>query len=180
MKKRTMTIATLAIVILAGTAIAQPGGAGMSGRSGEHRGMGQQRPGADFFQRMRPMLGMLELSDTQREEIGEIITTATESIEGIREGTEGSSHRDDFIQMFSSATISATEVEDLLNNRIETMEEMNRIVAVALVDIHDLLTADQLAVLADFEPGSMEMDRGERGRGGNSNHRSNTGVHPTR
>ncbi len=180
MKKRTITIATLAVMLLAGTAIAQPGGMGMTDRSMGHRETGQQRPGVDFFQRIRPMLGMLDLSDSQREEIGEIMSTAIQSMENIREGTEGSSHRNDFLQMFSSTTISATEVENLLNNRIDVMEEMNGIVAVALVDIHDLLTAEQLSTLADFEPGSMEMNSGEHRRSGDRNQRMNMGVHPTR
>ena len=180
MKRRAITIATLAVLLLAGTAIAQPGGAGMSDRSGEHRGMGQQRPGADFFQRIRPMLGMLDLTDTQREDIGQIITTAMDSMESIGEGAEGNTHREDFLAMFSSAAISVAEVEDLLNNRIDAMEEMNGIVAPALVEIHNLLTADQLATLADFEPGSMEMDHGGHGRSGGNNHRMNSGVHPAR
>ena len=180
MKKGTVTIATLAIMLFAGTAIAQPDGMGMSNRSMEHRETGQQRPGAEFFQRIRPMLGILDLSDSQREEIGEIISTAVESMESIREGTEGTSHRDDFIQMFSSSTISAAEVENLLNGRTEVMQEMNSIVAVALVDIHNLLTPEQLSTLAEFEPGSMEMNREEQGRSGDRHQRNNMGVHPTR
>ena len=142
--------------------------------------MQEQNSGGGFLSRIRPMLGMLDLTDDQREAIGEIMETARESMESIGGTEESSTHREEFLNMFSSPTISATEVETLLNGRIEAMEEMNRVVAVALVDIHDVLTPDQLEILADFEPGSMEMRNGEHGRGSGRNHGTEMGVHPSR
>ncbi len=186
MKKGTMTIALLAALLLVGTAIAQP--AGNSGRTGNNRNSAEQRPGGNFFQRIRPMLGILELSDDQREDIASIIQDADSSIQSIREAEEHGTHREDFLEMFSSSSITVTEVESLFNERMEIMEEINRICAVALVDIHDVLTPEQLAMLADFEPGSMEMrnhePRGANGRGmerGNGRDQGmNMGVHPIR
>ncbi|MCD4707712.1 MAG: Spy/CpxP family protein refolding chaperone [Candidatus Sabulitectum sp.] len=180
MRKRTMTIAALAtLVLLAGTAIAQPGG--MSGRPMNHAGMDQQRPGgpgSDFFQRILPMMRMLDLSDDQREAIGYIMEDTRDSIESLRSSEDAGSHRDNFLELFSSSTITASQVEALLNVRVETMKDVNRIIAQALVDIHDVLTAEQLATLAEFEPGSMEMRMGDRDNMGHSG--TNRGVHPNR
>lgn len=181
MKTRTTIIAGLAVVLLlAGTAIAQPGG--MSGRSMGDRSMSQQRPGGgdSFFQRMLPMMRMLDLTDDQREAIGDIMEEAQESLESIRGTDEAGSHREEFLEMFSSSSLSVSEVESLLNERIEAMEEANGIIAEALVDIHNELTPEQLAALAEFNPGSMEMRMGEGGMGGRSSGRNNMGVHPHR
>ena len=180
MKKKTITIAALAVLLLAGTAIAQPGGMGMPNRSMGNQNMAEHASGGGFLQRMRPMLGMLDLTDDQREAIGDIMETARDSMESIRGTEENGSHREDFLNLFSSTTISASEVESLLNDRVDAMKEMNAIIAVALVEIHDVLTADQLAILADFEPGSMEMRNGEHGRGNERNHGMEMGVHPNR
>ncbi len=152
----------------------------MSGRSTGNRGMQEQNSGGGFLSRIRPMLGMLDLTDDQREAIGDIMENTMESMQSIRGTEESGTHREEFLNMFSSSTISVTEVETLLNGRIDAMEEMNRIVAVALVDIHDVLTPEQLATLADFEPGSMEMRNGEHGRGNDRNHGMEMGVHPNR
>jgi len=182
MKTRTTIIAGLAMVLLlAGTAIAQPGG--MSGRSMGDRSMSQQRPGGggdSFFQRMLPMMRMLDLTDDQREAIGDIMEDAQESLESIRGSEDSGSHREEFLEMFSSSSLSVSEVESLLNERIEAMEEANGIIAQALVDIHDVLTPEQLAALAEFNPGSMEMRMGEGGMGGRNSGRNNMGVHPHR
>lgn len=183
MKTRTTIIAGLAVVLLlAGTAIAQPGG--MSGGSMGDRSMSQQRPGDgggdNFFQRIQPMMRMLDLTDDQREAIGDIIEEARESLESIRGTEEAGSHREEFLEMFSSSSLSVSEVEALLNERIEAMEEANVIIAEALVGIHDELTPEQLAALAEFNPGSMEMRMGNGSMGGRSSGGNNMGVHPHR
>lgn len=181
MKTRTTIIAGLAVVLLlAGTAIAQPGG--MSGGSMGDRSMSQHRPGGgdNFFQRIMPMMRMLDLTDDQREAIGDIMEEARESLESIRGTDETGSHREEFLELFSSSSLSVSEVETLLNERIEAMEEANVIIAEALVGIHDELTPEQLAALAEFNPGSMEMRMGNGGMGGRSSGGNNMGVHPHR
>ncbi len=175
-----MTIAALtAVLLLAGTAIAQPGG--MSGRPMDRGGMDQQRPGGeggDFFQRMLPMLRMLNLTDDQREAIADIMEETRHSMESLRGTEEAGNQREKFLELFSSSTVTVSQVEALLNTRLDTMEEMNGIIAQALVDIHGVLTSEQLAALAQFDPGSTEMRMGDRGNTGHPG--ANMGVHPHR
>ncbi|MCK5786322.1 MAG: Spy/CpxP family protein refolding chaperone [Candidatus Sabulitectum sp.] len=169
MKRKTTVIATAAaILLLTGAAIAQPGG--MPGRGMEHQRPGGQA-GGDFFQRMLPMMRMLDLTDDQREAIMDIMEETRNSMESLRGAEEAGDQREDFLELFSSPTITTSQVESLLNGRLDKMEEANVIIARALVDIHDLLTAEQLATLAEFEPGSMEMRSSEHG---------GMGVHPHR
>ncbi|MCK5133915.1 MAG: Spy/CpxP family protein refolding chaperone [Candidatus Sabulitectum sp.] len=186
MKTRiTITGMLAAVLLLAGTAVAQHGG--MSGRSIGTRGMSEQSHASasasasgNFFQRMLPMMRILDLTDEQREAIGDIMEEARESIESIRGTEDAGSHREDFLELFSSTSLSVSEVEALLNKRVEVMEEANTVIAGALVNIHDVLTPEQLALVAEFDPGSMEMRMGENG--GRGDHRPGTsmGVHPHR
>ena len=178
MKKATTTIAVLAaLLLLGGSAIAQPGG--MSGmQMGNQGAQGHRAGGEDFFQRMLPMMRMLDLSDDQRDAIAEIMEETRDSMESIRGTEEQGSHREEFLQLFSSSSLSVSEVENLLNSRLEVMEEVNAIMAEALVSIHNVLTPEQLAALAEFNPGSMDMRGSDRG---NTDHsRTNMGVHPRR
>ncbi|MEA3265815.1 MAG: Spy/CpxP family protein refolding chaperone [Candidatus Fermentibacteria bacterium] len=173
MKKRITIITVLAaIVLVAGSAVAQPGG--MQGRP---MGNNQSRSGAegDFFQRMLPMMRMLNLTDDQRNAIQDIMEDTRESMERIRGTEDPGSQREDFMELFSSSSLSVSEVENLLNQRIEAMEDANSIIAEALVEIHDVLTPEQLAALAEFNPGSMNSGIGNRGHSG-----ANMGVHPHR
>jgi len=176
MKKGITIIAMLAaMVLLAGSAVAQPGG--MQGRPIVNN-QGHSGPEGDFFQRMLPMMRMLNLTDDQREAIQDIMEETRESMENIRGTEDPGSHRDEFLELFSSSSLSVSEVENLLNQRIEAMEDANSIIAEALVDIHDVLTPEQLAALAEFNPGSMNSGMGNRGQNGRSG--SNMGVHPHR
>jgi len=177
MKKGITIIAMLAaIVLLAGSAVAQPGG--MQGRP---MGNNQSHSGTegDFFQRILPMMRMLDLTDDQRDAIQDIVEDTRESMASLRGTEDPGSHRGDFLELFSSSSLSVSEVENLLNQRIEAMEDANSIIAEALVDIHDVLTPEQLAALAEFNPGSMDM--GNRGQSDHSGHSgANMGVHPHR
>lgn len=179
MKKRITIIAVLAaMVLLAGAAVAQPGGA-----QGRPMGNNTGHSGAegDFFQRMLPMMRMLNLTDDQRDAIQDIMEETRESMASLRGTEDPGNHRDEFLEMFSSNSLSVSEVENLLNQRLEAMEDANSIIAKALVDIHDVLTPEQLAALAEFNPGSMDMGIGNRGQSGHSDRSgANMGVHPHR
>jgi len=164
MKATTATI--VAVLLFAGTATAQPGE--MHGRP--MGGPGMQEPGTEFFQRMLPMIRMLNLSDDQRESIGGIIHDAQASIASTRETTEVVSHGEEFLDLFSSSTLSVSEVEALLNKRVEAMKEVNEAVASALVEIHNVLTEEQLAALREFAPGSMGVGAGPGGGRGGAAH----------
>ncbi len=171
MKTRTKTITMLAVavLVLTGTAFSQPGDMHNRGDMHSRGNNNDHQSGNMFFQRMRPMLGMLDLSDQQHDAIAEIMENAMESVQDLRAMDENDTHREDFIELFSSSTISVSEVEALLNERIDVMKETNSIMAEALVEVHGVLTEEQLAQLADFEPGSMEEGRrGSDSRGNRS------------
>jgi len=178
--KNTIIGALAAVLLLTGTATSQPE-ANSRGhmRSGD---MGEQRPGnpgGDFFQNMLPMMRMLDLSDDQRNAISEIVQSANDSLEAIRESNEPGSHREEFLQLFSASSISVSEVENLLNDRIEQMKQANAVIAEALVDIHGILTTEQLAALAALDPDALEMRGNSLGRGPGSRN-TEMGVHPPR
>lgn len=177
----TITGMLATVLLLAGTAVAQHGG--MSGRSMDTRGMSEQSHGGangNFFHRMLPMMEILDLTDEQREAIGDIMEEARESIESLRVTEDAGSHRENFLELFSSTSLSVSEVEALLNERVEVMEEANTVIAGALVNIHDVLTLEQLALVAEFDPGSMEMRMGENGGRGGHRPGASMGVHPHR
>jgi len=177
MKKKIATIAVLAALLLAGgSAIAQPpgmGGGPITGRGGME-GPGR---GGDMLQGILPMLHSLDLSDDQKEELRTILDNTREQIEALRETEDGNTIREQFRDLFSSSSITAGQVENLLNERLGRMEEMNSIIAAAIVEVHGVLTADQLAAIAEFDPDLLEM-HGEDGpmmHGG-----SHRGINPQR
>ena len=178
MKKHLMTMTLAAALILAGgTAMAQPGMAG-----GGMGGNGMEGPeGGMALQRIMPMLHHIDLTDDQREQIRDIMDEARESMDALRESELHQGMRDQFIDLFTSSTISVTEVEALLDQRLQSMEEVNSIMAEAIVAIHGVLTEEQLRAIADFEPCGAEMHAGRPGEhapmmpGG-----SGMGIHPPR
>lgn len=180
----TMMTAVAAVLLLGGAALAQPGmmSGGMNGPGGmnQHRDM-EQQGGGMFLQRMLPMLQHLDLTDDQMEQVHEIMDNARERIESIRGIDDHESMREQFRDLFTSSSITVAEVEDLLNQRIDSMEEMNAIIAQTVVEIHGVLTEEQLQAIADFQPGEGGMHSGGQGehapmmRGG-----SGPGIHPQR
>lgn len=187
MKKRTITGLILALVLtITGIAIAQPGG-GMGDRmngSMGNRQMEGQRNGnqehGNFFRSILPLLHAAELTDQQRESVAEIIEDAKAEIESLDRPEDPGSRREQFIDLFSSSSLTVAQMESLIGPKIENIEATNRIVSQALVDIHDLLTDEQLEKLASFDPESMERRDGSgRPRGGNDG-RMDMGVHPNR
>lgn len=185
MKKRITMIATIAaILLLGGTALAQPGmmSGGMNGPGGmnQHRDM-EQQGGGMFLQRMLPMLQHLDLTDDQMEQVHDIMISARERIESIRGTDDHEGMREQFRDLFTSSSISVAEVEDLLNQRLDSIEEMNTIIAETIVEIHGVLTAEQLQAMADFEPGEGGMHSGGQGEHSPMMHGgSGPGTHPHR
>lgn len=155
---------------------------GMNGRGGmnQQRGM-DQHGGGMFLQRMLPMLQHLDLTDDQMEQVHVIMDNARERIDAIRESDEHESMREQFRDLFTSSSISVVEVENLLNQRIDTMEEMNAVIAETIVEIHGVLTEEQLQAIADFEPGEGGMHFGGQGEHAPMMHGgSGPGTHPQR
>lgn len=185
MKKRmTMMTVVAAVLLLGGIALAQPGmmAGGMNGPGGMNQhGNADQQGGGMFLQRMLPMLQRLDLTDDQMEQVHEIMDNARQRIESIRESDDHEGMREQFKDLFTSSSISVIEVESLLNQRLDAMEEMNSIIAETVVEIHDVLTEEQLQAIAEFEPGEGGMHSGRQGEHAPMMHGgSGPGIHPNR
>ncbi len=179
-----MMAAIAAVLLLGGTALAQPGmmSGGMNGPGGmnQHGDM-EPQGGGMFLQRMLPMLRQLDLTDDQMEQVHEIMDNARERMETIRESDDHESMRERFRDLFTSSSISVAEVENLLDQRIDSMEAMNSIMAETIVEIHGVLTEEQLQAMADFEPGEGGMHSGGQGEHSPMMHGgSGPGTHPHR
>ena len=179
--RTTMMALGAAVLLIAGTAAAQPMMAGREGGFAGRGGMGHEQGGGTVLERMLPMLHHLDLSGDQAEEIRDIVDGARRDIEALRGMEDREGLREQFREMFSSPSITVTEVEGLLNARLEAMEEANFIIAQAIVDLHGVLTPEQLELMADFEPGDHQgMDHaGMPGDRAPMMH-GNAGIHPPR
>ncbi len=182
MKRRTTIMALgAAVLLIVGTAAAQPMMMDREGGFPGRGGMGHEQGGGTILERMLPMLHHLDLSGDQAEQIRDIIDGARRDIEALRGTDDHEGLREQFREMFSSTSITVTEVEGLLNARLEAMEEVNFIIAQAIVDIHGVLTPEQLELMADFEPGE-HMGPGHGGNPGDSAPmmHGGPGIHPQR
>lgn len=172
-----------AVLLLGGTAAAQPGM--MSGGMGDRAGMpgrgGMEEGGGMILQRILPMLHHLDLTEEQGEEIRDIVDGARDRIEDLRDSEMHEGMGEQFRDLFTSSSISVAEVEAILNRRLEFMEQVNSIVADAIVDIHGVLTEEQLQDIADFEPCGAEMHSGRpEGPASQMHGGSGAGIHPPR
>lgn len=180
MKKRTTLTALAAVILLtAGTALAQPGGMHTGGAGG--RGGMEQQGGGMVLQRFVMMLHRMDLTDEQMEQVSGIVEDARDEIEAIHGTDDREGIREQFRDLFTSSSVTVTQVEALLNDRLDDMREVNSIIAEAIVEIHGVLTAEQLQTIADFDPGEMEMHNSGHGEHapmmpGGSGH----SIHPPR
>ena len=184
MKIRMTRLTTAAVLLLGGAALAQPGmmSGGMNGPGGmnQHRDM-EQQGGGMFLQRMLPMLQRLDLTDEQMTEIHVIMDNAKERLELLREADDHQGMREQFRDLFTSSTITVASVENLLNQRLAAMEDANTIIAEAIVEIHGVLTDEQLQAISDFEPGEGAMHPGgPEGHAPVMRGGSGSGMHPQR
>ena len=95
--------------------------------------------------RLHRLLAMLELTGEQRAEIGQIVEATRESIMELR-----SDHAEDalsplaFAEVFSREDLDVDDLEELMDQGAELREEMLEIVLEAIVEVHDVLTPEQL------------------------------------
>jgi Spy/CpxP family protein refolding chaperone len=113
------------------------------------------------------MLGQLDLTDAQWDEVDAILADTEESVAAAREEAGLSDPRAAFMGIFAGATLTASDIEDFSERTSALGEEIRGIQDEALVRIHDVLTSDQLAQLAAMASGSGDADgmRGMRGMG---------------
>lgn len=174
MKQKVKIIGTLAIAasLLAGTALAQgfgdhspsgsmrPGGAMTHGSRGPG-GPGNHAggPGFENFERFRMMFRGLDLTSDQTEQVEGIIADTREEIETIMDAAEPSEMRSTFIEVFTSPTLTVRDLEITLGAADEARDAVRDVMYEAIVDLHDVLTSEQLDKLADMAS-EHEMGRG--------------------
>jgi len=149
--RRTTLAAMAAALLLTAAAYAQP----MMGETGGPRGGGRPRmsEGPSEMGQLGGFLRLLralELTDTQREEVRTVFEDARDDIRAEMESTRSDDGRRRMLELFASPDLSEAEVLELMAEGDETRDSIRRIVARALVDIHDLLTAEQLTRLAEI------------------------------
>lgn len=185
-KMKTIGIAALAILILAGTAMAQgpggwspqaggsPGGAhGMApgpGGPGQQGGFGMER-----LEQFRMMFRHIDLTEEQVEEIRSITENAREEAMGIMEEAGRPEDHTPFMDIFTSATLTVGDLEEAVSENSEIREAMQDVIFAAIVDIHNVLTIEQLDKLAEM----AEEHAGAMGSGAGMDHGSGMG-HPVR
>lgn len=175
-------IAILAISLLAGTAMAQgwdrPGGGPRMGAAEMSPGPGapggQGGFGMENLARFRMMFRYLDLTDDQAENIRSISEIAREEARAIMEAARGTENHASFIEIFTSPTLTVSDLENATSEMEEVQEDMQEVIFQAMVDIHDVLTAEQLEKLADL----AEEHAGEMGHGPEM--RSGPGMRPGR
>lgn len=148
----TLTCIAAAILLTAGTLSAQghggPGGPG-GGRFAEQPGQRQfQGIGMEQLARFRTMFRGLDLSEAQEEEIRSIIEEAGEEIRTIMEASGVPDGRDTFMEVFTSPTLTVRDLEDTIGRFDDVRAEIRAVVFRAIVDIHGVLTPEQLERLA--------------------------------
>ncbi len=185
-KMKIIGIAALAILLLAGTAIAQgPGGlspsAGGPGGGAHEMGSGPGGPGQNSgfgmenLARFRMMFRHMDLTEEQVAEIESIIVTAREEGMAIMEAAGRPEDHTPFMDVFTSPTLTVSDLEDTMGQMDEVREAMRDVIFEAMVDIHDVLTAEQLEKLAEL----AEEHAGSMGQGSGMDHGSGMG-HPIR
>ncbi|MFO8182827.1 MAG: Spy/CpxP family protein refolding chaperone [Candidatus Aegiribacteria sp.] len=172
-KVKAIGIAAAVLMLAAGTAIAQgPGGwDGPSHGGGYSMGPGQGEPGGVGMQHLHPFRMMfrgLDLTDDQRDEIAAIVRDATEEVRDMMAEAEPWEERETFMEMFTSPTLTVADLEESMGRMDEVREEVRDVVFRAIVDVHDVLTAEQLRELADI---AEEYGPGMEGPGMGRMHR---------
>lgn len=155
-KMQIVGIAALVLTLLAGTAIAQgPGGWGPTA-GGPRGGRTEMAPGQqgsfgmENLARFRMMFRYLDLTDEQIGEIRSITENAREEAMGIIEGAGRPEDHATFIEIFTSSILTVSDLEEAAGQRDEIKEAMQDVIFEAIVDVHDVLTVEQLDKLADI------------------------------
>jgi hypothetical protein len=153
-------LAALLTLGLAASGVAQgwgggpPMGGGGPGGGGPGGGMphgfeGRGPQGGDMmpmeFQRLHRLLGALDLTDAQMEEIRDIVESVRDEIMELREAHQDQTFSpSSFAEVYARENLTVDDLEDFFEEGRLLREEMFEIVLEGLVDIHDVLTEDQL------------------------------------
>lgn len=157
-KTKIVGIAALALTLLAGTAMAQgPGGWGRA-EGGPRMGAAEMAPGPgvqggfgmENLTRFRMMFRYLDLTEDQIDEIRSITETARQETKNIMETAGRPEDHGTFVEIFTSSILTVSDLEDVADQRDEVKEAMQDVIFEAIVDVHDVLTDEQLEKLAEI------------------------------
>ena len=159
MKARNWTIMATALVglFITGSALSQGfGPPGMYG--GGHPGGMMPGGGGGMGQHFSPenlgafrmLAGHLDLTDEQVDEIQTILTDTREDMQALMEDADPPEERIRFVELFASPTLTVSDLEENLGRDDDLMEAGRDIIFQAIVDLHDVLTAEQLEQLAEL------------------------------
>lgn len=147
----------LVMLLIAGTAVSQgfgapgmqggghPGGMMPGGGRGMEQGFSPENLGA-----FRMLAGHLDLTDDQMEEIQTILTDARDDMKALMEDADPPEDRVRFVELFASPTLMVSDLEENLGRDDDLREAGRDIIFQAIVDLHDVLTAEQLEQLAEL------------------------------
>ena len=184
-KMKIIGIAALAMILLAGTAIAQGSGGWSPGAGGSHGGGYEMGPGSggpgghgqqggfgmERLEQFRMMFRHIDLTEEQIEEIRSITENGREEAMRIMEEAGRPEDQTHFMDVFTSTTLTVSDLEDTMGQMDEVREAMQDVIFEVMVDIHDALTTEQLEKLADM----AAEHGGAMGTGSGMNHGSGTG-----
>lgn len=148
-------LAVLLTLGIAASGIAQgwgggpPRGGGGFGGGMSHAPGGHGPPGGEMmpmeFQRLHRLLGALDLTEDQMEEIRDIVESVRDEIMELREDNQEQIFSPtSFAEVYAQENLTVDDLEDFFEEGRLLREEMLEIVLEGLVEIHDVLTEDQL------------------------------------
>ena len=166
MGNRTATIAAVAVLALAASAWAQPMGGPQMGPRGGHTmrsGGSGGPPEMEQLGGFMRALGALDLTEEPRDLVRTIMEDARTQVREIVEGADRPDQRGRIMELFVSESVTESELLDVMSQRDQVRDDVREVMAAALVDVHDVLTAEQLDRLAELL--EERMDRGGPGGG---------------
>lgn len=146
MKKLRIAVVAAVMALCTGSVAAQPFGHGghmdvpMRG-AGDPTGAGPQMGELSGVHRM---LGALELTEEQREQIRDIVDEARREVRAIMDRVRARDHRQEFLEVFTDPDMTAADLDAVFNEMKTTRDQIREIMIEAIVDIHDVLTEEQL------------------------------------
>jgi len=165
MGNRTATIAAVAVLALAASAWAQPMGGPQMGPRGGHTmrsGGSGGPPEMEQLGGFMRALGALDLTEEQRDRVRTIMEDARTQVREIVEGADRPDQRGRIMELFVSESVTESELLDVMSQRDQVRDDVREVIAAALVDVHDVLTPDQLERLGQL----VEERMGHGGPGG--------------
>ena len=143
------------------------GGHGGMGQGPENFGQDSRMQGMEMLMQFRMMFRGLDLSEDQVEDIRSIVEDTREEVRAIMESAAEGEERTPFIEIFTQPNLTLADLRSGVDRLDEVREEARDLILQAVVDVHDVLTAEQLEELARMaEEHGMGREHGPMGHPG--------------